>query len=76
MYDKQEEHVRSPGIGITRSFELSYGYWEPKQGPLGEQQVPLTAEPALQPLWWGILIINLVEFRSTWKQISRLVCEI
>lgn len=44
-------------------------------GSSGGATSALTPEPALQPLWQVILIINLVEFRNTWKQMSRLVCE-
>lgn len=40
-----EEGIESPETGVTDVFN-----WEPNPGPLEEQQLLVTAEPALQPL--------------------------
>lgn len=40
------EGANSPGTGITESSELPCGCWQLKLGPLEEQPVFLTSEPA------------------------------
>ena len=43
----------SPASGVTDGCELPCGCWESNPGPLEEQPVLLTTEPALQPLLTG-----------------------
>jgi hypothetical protein len=45
-----EEGIRSPGIGVTNGYKLSYGCWEHNPGFLKEQSVLLTTEPSTQSL--------------------------
>ena len=42
------EGVRTPGNGITDSYELSCGCWELSPGPLAEQSEFFTAKLLLQ----------------------------
>ena len=44
------EGVRCPRTGVKDSCGPPCGCWELNSNPLEEQQVPLTTEPALQPL--------------------------
>ena len=46
---RQEDGIRSLGTGVPDGCEHLPRCWELKSGPLEEQPVPLTAEPALQP---------------------------
>jgi hypothetical protein len=55
------EGVRSPGTGLTGSYELPCGCWELNPDPLEHQPVLLTAEPSLQ----HILICCRVKLAST-----------
>lgn len=48
--NKPEGGIRSPGIGVVGSDELSCGCWELSPAVLQERKVFLTAEPYLQPL--------------------------
>lgn len=48
--NKPEGGIRSPGIGVVGSDELSCGCWELSPAVLQDQKVFLTAEPYLQPL--------------------------
>lgn len=43
------EKARSPGTAVTDDCGLSHACWEPKPGPLREQQKFLTTEPFLKP---------------------------
>ena len=57
--------VGSPGTRVTNSCELPCGCWELNPGPLQEQQVFLTTEPSLQPLFQDLIptmIMNSVFF--------------
>lgn len=60
-----EEKARSLGTAVTDNCELPHACWEPKPGPLQEQQKLLTTELFLKPCEgvWGIssLVINVVE---------------
>lgn len=53
------------GTAVTNDCGLSHACWEPKPGPLREQQKFLTTEPFLKPCegGWGIssLVINVGE---------------
>lgn len=40
---------RSSAIGVTDSYELSYGSWELNPGSLEKQRLLLTVYPSLQP---------------------------
>jgi len=40
--------IRCPGTGVTGSCELPFVFWEPKSGPLQEQELLSTTEPSLQ----------------------------
>lgn len=44
-----EEHIGSPGMGVTDSWDLPYGCQELNPNPLGEQSVLSTSETSLQP---------------------------
>lgn len=45
-----EEGVRSPGTGVKDGCEPPSFSWDPKPGPLQDQQVLLTTKPTLLPL--------------------------
>lgn len=39
---RSEEGLRSPGTGLTDSFELLHGWWERNSGPLQAQAFLIT----------------------------------
>jgi hypothetical protein len=48
------------GTGVIDSCKLPYGYSEPNHGPLGDQQVLLTAELPLQILFFLKKILKIL----------------
>lgn len=65
----------SPGPGVTGSYELPCGFWEPNPDPLQEWQMLFTTEPSLQLLSHApflccssndhLAIFSLLGFRAT-----------
>ena len=57
------EGVRSPGTGVTDSFELLCGCWKLNSGPLEKQSVLITTEPSHQSpilfclVWFGFVVL-------------------
>lgn len=47
---EDRKSVGSPGTGATAGCEPPYEFWEQNPGPLQEHQMPLTAQPCLQPI--------------------------
>lgn len=57
--DRPGEGIRRlPGAGVTGGWEPPCGRWEPNTAPLQQQQLLLTAEPALQshPVYYSSII--------------------